>query len=215
MGCATNAEAVGRKASLMVGVGDVDDLVGKIVEKAEGMSLGTDMGALIDKGAVERLNEAVDIAEKDGATVRLDGRKPNAPEGYDGGNWMAPTIIDNAKVGFDCATRELFGPVLTIVRVDTLEDAMKMERESNYGNAASVFTTNGAVARYVAENATAGMVGVNIGVPVPREPFSFGGTKDSRFGHGDITGRSALDLWSQSKKVTTKWQLHADANWMS
>ena len=202
-------------ASLMVAVGEVDELVDKIVARAGEMNLGTDMGALIDKGAVDRLNEAVDMAEKEGATVRLDGRKPTTPEGYEAGNWMAPTIIDNAKVDFDCAKRELFGPVLTIVRVDSLEEAMGMEENSNYGNAASVFTTNGAVARYVAENATAGMVGVNIGVPVPREPFSFGGTKDSRFGHGDITGRAALDLWSQNKKVTTKWQLQSDANWMS
>ena len=202
-------------ASLMVAVGDVDNLVDRIVERAGKMSLGTDMGALIDKAAVERLDEAVAIAEKDGANVRLDGRKAKAPEGYDGGHWMAPTIIDQAKVDFDCAKRELFGPILTIVHVDSLEEAMDMEKNSNYGNAASVFTTSGAVARHVAENATAGMVGVNIGVPVPREPFSFGGTKDSRFGHGDITGRSALDLWSQPKKVTTKWQLQADANWMS
>ena len=202
-------------ASLMVAVGDVDELVDAIVERASKVQLGVDMGALIDDAATKRLTEAVAIAEKEGATVRLDGRDAKGPAGYEGGNWMAPTIIDNAKVEHDSATRELFGPVLSIVRVDSLEEAMSMENNSNYGNAASVFTTNGAVARYVAENATAGMVGVNIGVPVPREPFSFGGTKDSRFGHGDITGKSALDLWSQTKKVTTKWQLQSDANWMS
>jgi malonate-semialdehyde dehydrogenase (acetylating) / methylmalonate-semialdehyde dehydrogenase len=78
-----------------------------------------------------------------------------------------------------------------------------------------VFTTRGAVARFVSENATSGMVGVNIGVPVPREPFSFGGTKISKFGHGDITGVSSLDFWSQLKKITTKWALQSDASWMS
>ena len=202
-------------ASLMVAVGDIDDLVDAIVERASNVRLGTDMGALIDEAATQRLTEAVAIAEKEGATIRLDGRNPEQPEGYAGGNWMAPTIIDNVKVDHDSATRELFGPILSIVRVSSLEEAMSMEQDSNYGNAASVFTTNGAVARYVAANATAGMVGVNIGVPVPREPFSFGGTKESRFGHGDITGRAALDLWSQTKKITTKWQLQSDANWMS
>ena len=92
---------------------------------------------------------------------------------------------------------------------------LELQRASNYGNAASVFTTNGAVARRVAERAGAGMVGVNIGVPVPREPFSFGGTKDSRFGSGDITGRGAVELWTHLKKITTKWQIQEDANWMS
>jgi malonate-semialdehyde dehydrogenase (acetylating)/methylmalonate-semialdehyde dehydrogenase len=154
-------------------------------------------------------------AESDGATIRVDGRKTAAPAGYDGGHWMAPTVIDNARPDFDCATRELFGPVLTVVRVKTLDEALELQRASNYGNAASVFTTNGAVARRVAERAGAGMVGVNIGVPVPREPFSFGGTKDSRFGSGDITGRGAVELWTHLKKITTKWQLQDDANWMS
>jgi malonate-semialdehyde dehydrogenase (acetylating)/methylmalonate-semialdehyde dehydrogenase len=202
-------------ASLMVAVGEVDHLVDAIVEQAGAVELGTQMGALIDRDAVERLDEAVARAEKDGAEIRVDGRKPGAPSGYDGGNWMAPTVIDRARPEHDCATRELFGPVLTIVRVKTLDEALELQRASNYGNAASVFTTNGAVARRVAERAGAGMVGVNIGVPVPREPFSFGGTKDSRFGSGDITGRGAVELWTHLKKITTKWQLQDDANWMS
>ena len=78
-----------------------------------------------------------------------------------------------------------------------------------------MFTTRGAVARAVAERATAGMIGINIGVPVPREPFSFGGTKTSRFGQGDMTGRGAVELWTQLKKITSKWALQSDASWMS
>ena len=100
---------------------------------------------------------------------------------------------------------EIFGPVLTIIRVDSLEDAVRISNESPYGNAAAVFTTRGDVAQYVATHSNAGMIGINIGVPVPREPFSFGGTKQSRFGHGDITGRSGLDFWSDMKKITTSW----------
>ena len=84
-----------------------------------------------------------------------------------------------------------------------------------YGNAVSVFTTRGAVAQAVVEGAKAGMVGVNVGVPVPREPFSFGGTGESKFGHGDITGPSSLDFWSQLKKVTRKWSARTDGSWMS
>jgi malonate-semialdehyde dehydrogenase (acetylating)/methylmalonate-semialdehyde dehydrogenase len=115
----------------------------------------------------------------------------------------------------ECSCTELFGPVLSVVRVKTLEEAMALERASAYGNACAVFTSNGAVARYVAENATAGMIGINIGVPVPREPFSFGGTKDSKFGVGDITGVGGVEFWSQRKKVTSKWALQSDKNWMS
>ena len=173
------------------------------------------MGALIDSAATDRLREAIDIAEKDGAKIRLDGRKVSSPVGYDGGNWLAPTIIDNAKGSFDCATRELFGPVRTSVRVDSLAQAREVENANPYGNATSVFTSSGAVADYVSNAATSGMVGINIGVPVPREPFSFGGNKDSRFGVGDMTGAGGLELWTYTKKVTTKWELQPDANWMS
>jgi malonate-semialdehyde dehydrogenase (acetylating)/methylmalonate-semialdehyde dehydrogenase len=202
-------------ASLMVAVGDVDELIDGIVDNAKSMKLGPEMGAIIEKSALDRISAAIGRAADDGATIRLDGRNAEPPEGYDGGNWLAPTVIDNAKPDFECATSELFGPVLTIVRVKSLDEALALQNKSPYGNAASVFTTRGAVARHVADHASAGMVGVNIGVPVPREPFSFGGTKDSRFGAGDMTGRGAVELWTQLKKVTTKWELQSDANWMS
>jgi malonate-semialdehyde dehydrogenase (acetylating)/methylmalonate-semialdehyde dehydrogenase len=99
--------------------------------------------------------------------------------------------------------------------VATIEEALALDRESPYGNATSIFTQTGAVARYVADRATCGMIGVNVGVPVPREPFAFGGTKDSRFGQGDITGSGGVELWSQTKKITTRWAVSPDANWMS
>ena len=114
-----------------------------------------------------------------------------------------------------CASDELFGPVLSVIHVDTLEQALALERSNPYGNATSVFTTSGAVARYVGERATSGMVGVNVGVPVPREPFSFGGTKQSKFGHGDITGPPAIEFWTDLKKITTKWAAQPDSSWMS
>jgi malonate-semialdehyde dehydrogenase (acetylating)/methylmalonate-semialdehyde dehydrogenase len=99
--------------------------------------------------------------------------------------------------------------------VRTLDEALAIDRASPYGNATSVFTTSGAVARYVSERAPSGMVGVNVGVPVPRDPFSFGGTRESKFGHGDITGRGGVEFWSNLKKITTKWTLQPDATWMS
>ncbi|MEZ4230446.1 MAG: CoA-acylating methylmalonate-semialdehyde dehydrogenase [Polyangiaceae bacterium] len=202
-------------ASLMVAVGDVNELIDAIVERARRLELGREMGAIIDRAALERLNKAIARAESDGAKLRLDGRDVKAPREYPDGYWLGPTVIDHATPGQECTATELFGPVLTIVRVKTLDEALELEAKSPYGNATSVFTTRGAVARYVAERATTGMIGVNIGVPVPREPFSFGGTKASRFGQGDITGSGGVELWTSLKKITTKWALQPDQNWMS
>jgi malonate-semialdehyde dehydrogenase (acetylating) / methylmalonate-semialdehyde dehydrogenase len=162
-----------------------------------------------------RINGIIERAEKQGAKLRVDGRSPRAPEGYSGGNWLGATVIDQVKADSECATTEIFGPVLTIVRVKTIAEAMELESKNPYGNATSVFTTSGSVARSVAERASSGMIGVNIGVPVPREPFSFGGTKSSKFGACDITGESALEFWTTLKKVTTKWTAQSDHNWMS
>jgi malonate-semialdehyde dehydrogenase (acetylating)/methylmalonate-semialdehyde dehydrogenase len=202
-------------ASVMVAVGNVDPIVDRIILRASSMKLGQDMGALIDRQAIERLSLAVQAAAQSGAKIRLDGRNCRIPEGYESGNWFGPTILDQVAPSSECATRELFGPVLSVVRAKTLEEALSLEHESPYGNAISVFTQSGAVARRVAERAESGMIGINIGVPVPREPFSFGGTKRSRFGHGDITGRGGVEFWSYLKKITSKWSLESDRNWMS
>jgi malonate-semialdehyde dehydrogenase (acetylating)/methylmalonate-semialdehyde dehydrogenase len=173
------------------------------------------MGAIIDAQAHARLVADIGQAEKDGARVRLDGRGAKAPEGYEGGYWLGPTILDHASLDMDCGSRELFGPILTIVRVKTLEEAIALQDRTPYGNGASIFTTKGAIARHFVEHAQAGMVGVNIGVPVPREPFSFGGIKASKFGSSDITGQGGLEHWTLIKKITSKWELQADVNWMS
>jgi malonate-semialdehyde dehydrogenase (acetylating)/methylmalonate-semialdehyde dehydrogenase len=200
--------------SVLVTVGDCEDLLEAIVAKARSMELGRDMGALIDLTAVARLEQAIERGVGEGAVMRLDGRSPSAPRGCEEGNWLAPTILDHVGRDSHCAREELFGPVLSIVRVKTLEEALAFEQASPYGNATSVFTQSGAVARFVSERSTSGMIGVNVGVPVPREPFSFGGTKASRFGHGDITGAGGVEFWSQLKKVTTKWS-EGDGGWMS
>jgi malonate-semialdehyde dehydrogenase (acetylating)/methylmalonate-semialdehyde dehydrogenase len=113
------------------------------------------------------------------------------------------------------AQEEVFGPVLSILRAKTVDEALQIENDSPYGNAASVFTQSGAMARYVMERASAGMIGVNIGVPVPREPFSFGGWNDSKFGSGDITGKSSIEFFTKPKKTTIKWNPESKVNWMS
>lgn len=202
-------------ASVLLAIGETDALIEKIVERASSVKLGGHMGAIINAASLEKLMKAIEKAKKGGAKILLDGRNPAQPKGFEKGNWLAPTILDNVKPNSEAACEELFGPVLSIIRCKNLEQAMKIENENPYGNAASVFTQNGAMAEFVAQNARAGMIGVNIGVPVPREPFSFGGFYESKFGHGDITGESSLNFWSNLRKITTKWSTVKNKNWMS
>jgi len=107
------------------------------------------------------------------------------------------------------------GPEICTRGTTTWAEAIKMGNANPYGKAGAVFTQSGGLARYVMEHASAGMIGVNIGVPVPREPFSFGGWNDSRFGANDITGKSSIEFWTKLKKTTTKWNPEAGVNWMS
>ncbi len=202
-------------AAVLLAVGDVDKHIAKIVERAQSLVLGEDMGAIITKSQVEFLSQAIGNAEKKGAKILLDGRKAKPPAGLEGGNWIGPTVIDNVTPGSEAATLELFGPVLSIVRCKDISHAMEIENSVEYGNACSVFTSSGNLAEKVIRQASTGMVGVNVGVPVPREPFSFGGVNASKFGHGDITGHHSLDFWSNIKKVTVKWEKQDDNNWMS
>jgi malonate-semialdehyde dehydrogenase (acetylating)/methylmalonate-semialdehyde dehydrogenase len=169
---------------------------------------------VISAAARERITRYIDEAEAAGATVLVDGRNASVP-GKEGGYYLGPTVIDHVTPEMTIAQEEVFGPVLVIVRAKDVDEALAVENASPYGNAASVFTESGGVARYVMERANAGMVGVNVGVPVPREPFSFGGWNDSKFGVGDITGRGSIEFWTQAKKMTTKWNREAGVNWMS
>jgi len=193
-------------ASVLIAVGNIDHVIEKVVELAKMQCLGRDMGAIIDSSSLKTIETAVANAELQGAKILLDGRgQKSVVQDSEKGCWTGPTIIDHANVNMECAQMEIFGPVLTIVRAMGVEEAVQLSNDSPYGNAASVFTTRGDIAQYVAQNSNAGMIGINIGVPVPREPFSFGGTKQSRFGHGDITGKSGLDFWSDLKKITITW----------
>lgn len=199
-------------ASVLLAVGDVDAHIQKIVQRASSLEFGKNMGAIISKSQLEFLHAAIDRAEKEGAKILLDGRKAKTPAS---GNWIGPTILDNVKPGSEAATVELFGPILSIIRCKDLSQSLQIENSNAYGNACSVFTSSGPLSDRVIREASVGMVGVNVGVPVPREPFSFGGVNVSKYGHGDITGVHSLDFWSDVKKVTTKWDVQKDSNWMS
>ncbi|MEO7084241.1 MAG: CoA-acylating methylmalonate-semialdehyde dehydrogenase [Gemmatimonadaceae bacterium] len=201
-------------ASVMVAVSKTDHIIERVADVARAMVPGKDVGPVISAAAKERIMRYIDEAEAAGAKVIVDGRRPSAP-GVADGYYLGPTVIDYVTPDMRIAKEEVFGPVLAIIRAPDVQGAIAIENASPYGNAASVFTESGAVAKYVMEHASAGMVGVNVGVPVPREPFSFGGWNESRFGVGDITGRGSIEFWTQSKKMTTKWNREAGTNWMS
>lgn len=201
-------------ASAMVGVGNVDHIIEKICEEAKKIVPGENLGAVISKEAKERIEGYITEAEKQGAKVLVDGRGAKV-NGKENGTYVGPTVIDHVKPDMAVAKEEIFGPVISIMRTNTVDEALAIENANPYGNAASVFTQNGGMARYIIDKASAGMIGVNVGVPVPREPFSFGGWNESKFGVGDITGKSSIEFWTKLKKSTTKWNPEAGVNWMS
>ena len=201
-------------ASAMLAVGNVDSIIEQICQQARKLVPGDNLGAVISKAAKERIEGYITQAEKDGAKILVDGRGATAP-GKENGTYVGATVIDYVTTEMSVATEEIFGPVISIMRTDTIDEAIKIENKNPYGNASSVFTQSGGMARYIIERASAGMIGVNIGVPVPREPFSFGGWNESRFGANDITGRSSIGFWTKLKKTTTKWNPEAGINWMS
>lgn len=201
-------------ASAMVAVGSVDHIVQRLCEEAKKIVLGKNLGAVISLAAKERIEGYITEAEKQGAKILVDGRGITV-KGKENGYYVGPTVIDLVTPDMKIAQEEVFGPVLSIMRTQDIDEALKIENANPYGNAASVFTQSGGIARYVSEHASAGMIGVNIGVPVPREPFSFGGWNESKFGAGDITGKSSIEFFTKPKKTTIKWNPESKVNWMS
>lgn len=201
-------------ASAMIGVGDIADIVNRIIEESKKIIPGENLGSVITKESKDRIEKYITEAEKLGAKILVDGRN-TVVKGMEEGFYVGPTVIDHVTPDMSIAKEEVFGPVLAIIRAKDIDEAIKIENNSEYGNAASVFTQSGSAARYVMDHANAGMIGVNIGVPVPREPFSFGGWNESKFGVCDITGKSSIEFWTLLKKTTTKWNAEAKKNWMS
>jgi malonate-semialdehyde dehydrogenase (acetylating)/methylmalonate-semialdehyde dehydrogenase len=201
-------------ASAMVAVGNVDHIIRGICEEAKKIVPGKNLGSVVSAAARQRIENYISEAEAAGAKVLVDGRNYQAA-GCEGGYFVGPTVIDYVTPDMAIAREEVFGPVLAILRSPDLETAIAIENSSEYGNAASIFTQSGNHARTFMEAASAGMIGVNIGVPVPREPFSFGGWNESKFGVSDITGKSSIEFWTQLKKTSVKWNPESRTNWMS
>lgn len=201
-------------ASAMVAVGNVDHIIDQICVEARKVIPGENLGSVISKQAKDRIEKYITEAESQGATILVDGRNAMV-KGKEDGYYVGPTVIDHVTPDMSVAREEIFGPVISIIRAKDIDEALSIENANPYGNAAAVFTQSGGAARYIIERANAGMIGVNIGVPVPREPFSFGGWNDSKFGVGDLTGKSSIAFWTKLKKTTTKWNAEAKTNWMS
>lgn len=214
--CVSFAGCAGQRcmaASVLMLDGEQDGLLNSLIEKASKLEAGSkpgQMGPVIDTASYQKIISYIEAAEKDGAKILLDGRtwKKNK------GNWVGPTIILHSSPKDKTMTEEVFGPVLSIYVVSSWEEAIMIENANPFGNAASIYTTNGGNAEWFTSKFRASMLGINIGVPVPREPFSFGGlygTK-SKYGDMDITGDAAMEFFSNRIKITSKWPVQRSTN---
>jgi malonate-semialdehyde dehydrogenase (acetylating)/methylmalonate-semialdehyde dehydrogenase len=195
--------------SVVVAVGDAaDPLVEAIRERlpkikvGDGMNPENEMGPLITREHRDRVASFIDSGREQGATVVADGRE-DAPDG--GGFFLAPSLLDNVKPDMDAYMEEIFGPVLGVVRVDTYADAVKLVNDNSFGNGTAIFTRDGGVARQFQFEVQAGMVGVNVPIPVPVAYYSFGGWKDSLFGDTHIYGPESINFYTRGKVVTSRW----------
>jgi malonate-semialdehyde dehydrogenase (acetylating)/methylmalonate-semialdehyde dehydrogenase len=195
--------------SVAVPVGPIaDSLVERLCDRAGKMTVGpTDGGAAVDMGPVitrehlQRVTGYLDIAATEGASVALDGRKAANGDGF----LIGPSVLDKVKPGMRVAKDEIFGPVLSVVRADSLEAALALGRDCPYGNGASIFTRSGYAARQFKQHFNAGMIGINVGVPAPMAWFPFTGWNQSFFGDLHIQGVEGVQFYTRQKMTMTRW----------
>jgi malonate-semialdehyde dehydrogenase (acetylating)/methylmalonate-semialdehyde dehydrogenase len=194
--------------SMVVAVGSAaDPLVEAIrdripdVKVGDGMESDSEMGPLITREHRDRVASYVEGAGEEGATVVVDGRDHDFGEGF----FLAPSLIDHVKPGMRAYDDEIFGPVLGVTRVDSYDDAMKLISDSEWGNGTAIFTRDGGAARRFQIEADAGMVGINVPIPVPVAYYSFGGWGDSLFGQSHAYGPEGIDFYTKAKVITSRW----------
>jgi malonate-semialdehyde dehydrogenase (acetylating)/methylmalonate-semialdehyde dehydrogenase len=196
--------------SVLVAVEPVaDELIAKISDRMSGLKVGDgtrgcDMGPLITKEHRDKVASYLDTAAKDGATIVVDGRGIDI-DGDEAGFWLGPTLIDKVPTTSDVYKHEIFGPVLSIVRVETYDDGLALINASQYGNGTAIFTNDGGAARRFQREVQVGMIGINVPIPVPVGYFSFGGWKDSLFGDTKAYGPQAVHFFTREKAVTSRW----------
>ncbi|KAJ3278332.1 hypothetical protein HK104_002430 [Borealophlyctis nickersoniae] len=203
-------------ASVLLTIGPQPVLMETVIRKARELVAGQEAGQLgpvIDKVSQDKIVRYITEAEQSGAKILLDGRHwvKDRPDGW----WVGPTIIHHTNASDPALHDEIFGPVLSVYECGSRDEAIEIENGNPYGNAACIYTQNGGVAEWFTKRFSAGMIGVNIGVPVPREPFSFGGINDSKFGDGDITGDGAMEFFTFRRKVTQKWAIPEEKTWLN
>jgi malonate-semialdehyde dehydrogenase (acetylating) / methylmalonate-semialdehyde dehydrogenase len=194
--------------SVLVAVGEVGDrLVEAVKEAAQAMKVGpgyeeeSELTPVIRDSHREKIKSYVDLGEEEGAEVVLDGREPPREEGF----FFGPTILDNVNGDMRVAREEIFGPVLSVVRVGSLDEAIEFTNGSPFGNACSIYTENGAAVRHWRENIEAGMLGVNVGVAAPMAFFPFNGVKNSFYGDLHVTGKDGVRFFTENKVEITRW----------
>ena len=196
--------------SVVVMVGEANKWIPDIVAKTKTLKVnagtvpGTDVGPVISKAARTRIEGFIAQGVSEGAKLELDGRNP-VIAGYEKGNFIAPTIFSDVKPGMRIYDEEIFGPVLVIVNVDTLDDAIALVNANPYGNGTGIFTQSGAVARKFQNEIDVGQVGINVPVPVPVPYFSFTGSRGSKLGDLGPYGKQVIQFYTQTKTVTERW----------
>jgi malonate-semialdehyde dehydrogenase (acetylating)/methylmalonate-semialdehyde dehydrogenase len=196
--------------SVVLAVGNVaDPLIAAIRERVARIKVGpgsepaSEMGPLISREHRDRVAGHLDIAVTEGATLSIDGRLDPATD--TNGFFLGPSLIDNAKPGMRCYDNEIFGPVLSVVRVATYAEGLRLINENPYGNGTAIFTQNGGAARQFQFDVEVGMVGINVPIPVPVSYYSFGGWKSSLFGDLHMYGPDGVQFYTRSKVVTSRW----------
>lgn len=196
--------------SVVVAVEPVaDDLISKIVERMSKLKTGDgrkncDMGPLVTKVHRDKVASYIDIAKADGATVVVDGRKDTF-DGDANGFWLGPTLIDKVPTSSKVYTEEIFGPVLSIVRVKSYDEGVELINNGAYGNGTAIFTNDGGAARRFQNEIEVGMIGINVPIPVPVAYYSFGGWKSSLFGDTKAHGVEGVHFFTRGKAITSRW----------
>lgn len=197
--------------SAAIAVGSAgDQLVEWVDRKAAAIKVGngtdpsSEMGPVVTAAARDRIVGLIDTGAAQGATITTDGRGLQVAD-HEDGFFVGPTVLDAVTVDMDVYTQEIFGPVLTVLRADTVDDAIALINSNPYGNGTAVFTNDGGAARHFVRNVDVGMVGINVPVPVPMAWHSFGGWKDSLIGDSKVHGAEGVNFYTRAKAVTARW----------
>jgi malonate-semialdehyde dehydrogenase (acetylating)/methylmalonate-semialdehyde dehydrogenase len=202
------AVAVGSGADLVV---EAVSARARAVKVGPGREAGSDMGPVVTREAQQRIVGLIGSGEEQGAEVAVDGRGLVVP-GHEDGFFVGPTVIDRVGTEMDVYTQEIFGPVLSVVRADDVDEAIALINANPYGNGTAIFTSSGEAARRFQRGVNVGMIGINVPVPVPMAFYSFGGWKDSLFGDKHVHGPEGVSFYTRAKVVTARWPEQAQAS---